>query len=120
MGSRSSMQGVAWHYVNSWELKEKDEFAWNTNEKKKRKKKKKNKQKNNKQATQVKRYTPVSTRKILGSFILKFEGEEEQEFIIGENINSEAEIVKLVIKGYAGKIITINNEKVLIVSKNLK
>ena len=27
MGSRSSMQGVAWHYVNSWELKEKDDYS---------------------------------------------------------------------------------------------
>ena len=25
---RSSMQGTSWHYVNRWELKEKDEFEW--------------------------------------------------------------------------------------------
>ena len=40
MGGRSSMQGTAWHYVNRWELKSKDEFEWETKERKTRKKKK--------------------------------------------------------------------------------
>ena len=42
---RSSMQGTSWHYVNRWELKEKDEFAWETKEDGKKNYKKKTEEK---------------------------------------------------------------------------
>lgn len=117
MGSRSSMQGVAWHYVNYWELKSKDEFAWETGEKKKRKRKKKKNKNINKE---VKKSTPMKTRMCIGSFILKFENEEPEEYIIGKNISPDAKILKQIYNTREGSNIMINGEKATLIKKDLR
>ena len=110
MGGRSSMQGTAWHYVNRWELKSKDEFEWETKERKTRKKKKKKKKNETNYVELSRKNMPVQKRSFKGSFTLKFEGEDEEDFVI----------VKKVYYSEAGKIITINDEKALIVCKNMR
>ena len=102
---RSSLQGTPWHTVNRWELKEKDEFGWYTKEEPKEKKVKK---KTNNKKTIYK-----------GFFIIQFQGEEEQEYIIGENISNDAEMVKIVSSSEEGEEIIINDEKALLVKKNV-
>lgn len=119
MGSRSSMQGTAWHYVNRWELKSKDEFGWEYKEKKNRKKKKKKKKNQINYVKLSNKNKPIKKRNYNGSFTLKFEGEEEEDYVVGKNIKSDAEIVKIVYASEAGKTITINDEKALIVCKNM-
>ena len=120
MGGRSSMQGTAWHYVNRWELKSKDEFEWETKERKTRKKKKKKKKNETNYVELSRKNMPVQKRSFKGNFTLKFEGEDEEDFVIGKNIKRDAEIVKKVYYSEAGKIITINDEKALIVCKNMR
>lgn len=117
MGNRSRMQGTAWHYINRWELKPKDEFAWNEKEKPKKKKKKRN--------TNYVELTKQKSQQIKpnyrGHFTLKFEDEiDEQEYIIGENISKDAEILNKVFSTDAGNYFIINNEKILLVKKNIK
>ncbi len=102
---RSSLQGTPWHTINKWELKTKDEFGWYTKEE--IKEKKIVKKKNNKKTIYK------------GSFIIQFQGEEEQEYIIGENISNDAEMVRIVSLSEEGEEIIINDEKAILVKKNV-
>lgn len=117
---RSKMQGTSWHYVNRWELKEKDEFAWE--EKSNNTKKKKKKQKKNKDFNHVefaKKHAVKEKTKFHGSFTLKFNDGEVNEFTVGSNISNDAEIVKKVYEAKTGEIININDEKILIINKRM-
>lgn len=59
-------------------------------------------------------------KKPKGSFIVKYDNEPEEEFVIGENINEDAELVKCVEKGNVGDILSINDYKIEIISKNIE
>ena len=119
---RSSMQGTPWHVVNRWELKSKDEFEWESTEKTSRKRTKKHKKKNNttNHVEMAKKQAQKLKANYSGSFVVKFDGELEEEFVIGKNISNEAELVKLVYNSETGKIIKINTEQALLISKNIK
>lgn len=54
-----------------------------------------------------------------GSFKVQYEGDEPEDYIIGENINSEAELVKKVENGNVGEIIKFNDFNVTIIEKNI-
>ena len=117
---RSKMQGTSWHYINRWELKEKDEFAWE--EKSNNTKKKKiqhNKSKGFNHVEFAKNHAVKEKTKYHGSFTLKFDDGEINEFTIGRNISNDAEIVKKVYEAKAGDIIIINEEKILIINKRM-
>ena len=112
------MQGTSWHYVNRWELKEKDEFAWEEKSKiTKKKQKKKNKEINHVEV--AKAHAIKEKTKYHGSFTLKFDDGEINEYTIGKNISNDAEIVKKVYEAKAGEIININDEKILIINKRM-
>ena len=102
---KKSMQGTPWHVVNSWQLKEKDEFAWEVKE-------------------SIKKDKPTKVKKgkifFEGNFIIKFEGEEPKQYIIGKNVSKDADIVKRIYYSNIGETILINGEKVLIVEKNIR
>lgn len=119
---RSRLQGTAWHYVNRWELKPKDEFEWETNEKRSRKKKKKKKRKNKIETNYVelsKKNKPVEKKNFKGSFTIKFDGEEEKEYIIGKNISGQAEILKKIYQAKVGDVLIIDDERMTIIKKNI-
>ena len=100
------MQGTPWHVVNGWQLKEKDEFAWEVKEIEQ------SKNKNN-----VK--FDVTKQNIKGSFVIKFDGDDEKEYIIGKNISKNAALVEKIYFANVGDILHINEEKVTILKKNL-
>ena len=54
-----------------------------------------------------------------GSFKVQYEGDEPEKYIIGENINPEAELVKKVENGNVGEIIKVNDFNVLIIEKSI-
>ena len=56
---------------------------------------------------------------IQGNFIIKFEGEEPQKYIIGDNIDPKAKIISKIIINEVGSDIEINNEKAIIIEKNI-
>lgn len=58
----------------------------------------------------------------IGTFSVIFDDElDEENYIIGKNINSDAEIVKLVYENEAGEIVKLNSgEKFQIVSKDIE
>lgn len=55
-----------------------------------------------------------------GKFIVQYEGEKEEEFIIGNNITENAELTKQVINSNVGEIIKINNYNIKIIEKNIE
>ena len=117
---RSSMQGTPWHVVNQWELKTKDEFAWEekiSNSKNQKIKKKQNKKHN---TNLHQSNAPKQKTKFHGTFTLRFEDGEEQSFEVGNNISNEAEIVKKVFYSNVGETIDVNEEKILLVHKNMR
>ncbi len=118
MIGRSSMQGTPWHVVNRWELKSKDEFEWESTEKPSKKKRKKHKKKSTNHVEIARKQFQKTNYS--GSFVVKFDGEDEEEFVIGKNISNDAELVKLVYNSEVGKIIKINAEQALLISKNIK
>ena len=69
-------------------------------------------------------FSYVTSREIIkkqpkGKFKVQYDGEESEEYIIGENINSEAELVKKVENGNVGDIVKVNDFNVLILEKNI-
>lgn len=58
-------------------------------------------------------------KKPYGKFKVKYDGEPEEEYVIGENINEGTELVKKVIENNIGDIICINNFKIEIISKEI-
>ena len=71
--------------------------------------------------TYTRKFKKVTVEKhIFGSFKVKFlQDNEIGSYVIGENITSEAPIVKEIYNHNAGEKIKINNEEVLIISKDL-
>lgn len=59
------------------------------------------------------------TKKVEGSFTIKFENEDPENYVIGENISSEAELTKKIIPANEGDFIVINNEKVELIKKDI-
>lgn len=59
-------------------------------------------------------------RKVKGSFKVQFEGEDIEEYIIGENINNEAELVKKILSSNINDIMDINGNKVKLIDKNIE
>ena len=55
-----------------------------------------------------------------GSFIVQYEGEEPQKYVIGEDINEDAELTKKVIDSNIGEIISINGYNVKIIEKDIE
>lgn len=60
------------------------------------------------------------TKQIKGSFVVKYEGEGPEEYIIGEDINQDTELVKKVVTTEEGKTFTINDYNVLLIRKNIE
>ena len=58
-------------------------------------------------------------KEIKGTFKVKFEDEQIEEFEVGENINQEAELVQLILKHDVGETIILNDEKIEIIEKNI-
>lgn len=54
-----------------------------------------------------------------GYFKVQFENEKPETFIIGKNINKDAELVNTVINSKEGDVIKINEINVKIISKNI-
>ena len=119
---RSSLQGTPWHVIYRWQLKELDESTYEVKDiTKKRKKKQKKKKKyisNNNNRTKEKIIQSVK-KDYKGKFVLKFDGEEPEEFIIGKNISKDAKIVEIVFSSSVGKKININGEEFIIIKKNI-
>lgn len=108
---RGSLQGVPHQTIYRSQLKEKDEFEFET-------KKKNNKKKKKKSAVRIVNGKAIPhKKKYKGSFIVKFDGEEEVEYIIGENISMNAPIVKMVYEAKTGDELTIGVDKFKIIRK---
>ena len=56
---------------------------------------------------------------VKGRFIVQYEGEAPEEYIIDENINSETELVKSVINSNVGEVININGFNIKIIEKDI-
>lgn len=86
--------------------------------------------KENRYHKMIKRDLPVASsmteqnkkKRYTGSFSIIFDDESDEEsYIIGENISSDAEIVKLVYENETGKIVSLSSgEKFQIISKNIE
>ena len=58
---------------------------------------------------------------LYGSFAVKYEGDHPIEsFIIGDTISKDAELTKKVILANVGDIIKVNDNRVLLIEKNIK
>lgn len=61
-----------------------------------------------------------SNKKLYGNFKIKFLSDNlVSTFEIGKNINSDAPLINEIINSYPNKIISINDEKFLLLEKNL-
>ena len=61
----------------------------------------------------------VHPKKPKGRFKVQYEGEEIEEFIIGENISEDTELTKKVADGNIGDIIKINDYNIKIIEKEI-
>ena len=59
------------------------------------------------------------TKKPFGTFKVQYEGEEEEEYIIGENISVDAELTKSVTASNVGDTIKINDFYIKIIDKEI-
>ncbi len=66
-------------------------------------------------------YSTKDMQELQGTFTVKYETDEQAlEFTIGENISVETELVKKIIEVEENTTFIINNEKVLLIKKNIK
>lgn len=58
-------------------------------------------------------------KKPKGSFIVQYEGEEPEEFIINDNIKDDAELTKKIAEAEINDVIVINDYKIKVIAKNI-
>ena len=94
---------------------------------KKRRKKKKLKSKDKIKATNISKQEKIIDRGIvikrniyIGEFIIQFNNEEPELYIIGENISADAPILTLIVNHKSGQFFKYKENNIKIISKNLK